>query len=132
MSSSAASPGGQRARHYRIACCASPGAGVSDVSFTDAGVLMTVRLRRRRRVCAECAAANSRSTTTRQRWRHLDLGSTALCDRARATAAALPDHLRVRLEPDPVVQTGRGAYPRVEDVVAWPAQQMAFAPIRRC
>ena len=31
-----------------------PGASVIDVSFTSEGVVVTVRLRRRRRVCACC------------------------------------------------------------------------------
>jgi hypothetical protein len=31
-----------------------PGASVVDVSFTAEGVIVTVRLRRRRRVCASC------------------------------------------------------------------------------
>ena len=33
-----------------------PGASVIDVSFTGEGVIVTVRLRRRRRVCARCGA----------------------------------------------------------------------------
>ncbi|HEX2311821.1 MAG TPA: hypothetical protein VHH91_14010 [Vicinamibacterales bacterium] len=31
-----------------------PGASVIDVSFTGTGVVVTVRLRRRRRVCSTC------------------------------------------------------------------------------
>ena len=40
-----------------------PGASVVDVSFGAEGVIVTVRLRRRRRICAECVRpAGSRST----------------------------------------------------------------------
>jgi hypothetical protein len=42
-----------------------PGASIVDVSFGAEGVIVTVRLRRRRRVCSRCGqtAASSRSTT---------------------------------------------------------------------
>ena len=36
------------------------GASVVDVSFTGQGVIVTVRLRRRRRVCAECGQTGYR------------------------------------------------------------------------
>ena len=43
-----------------------PGAAVIDVSFGGEGVIVTVRLRRRRRVCSVCGrpAGAWRSTTT--------------------------------------------------------------------
>ena len=37
-----------------------PGASVADVSFTGEGVLVTVRLRRRRRVCGGCGQTGRR------------------------------------------------------------------------
>ena len=56
-----------------------PGASVIDVSFGGEGVIVTVRLRRRRRVCARCGQTG-RQLVIRdrrvKRWRHLDLGST--------------------------------------------------------
>jgi transposase len=55
-----------------------PGASVIDVDFTAEGVIVTVRLRRRRRVCAECGQtgqvrrdewnAHERSHTPTGRW----------------------------------------------------------------
>ncbi|MDP2710695.1 MAG: hypothetical protein Q8O56_05715 [Solirubrobacteraceae bacterium] len=56
-----------------------PGASVIDVGFGSEGVIVTVRLRRRRRVCA-CCGQTGRQLKIRdrrvKRWRHLDLGST--------------------------------------------------------
>lgn len=56
-----------------------PGASVIDVSFGSVGVIVTVRLRRRRRVCSRCGqtGANLQIHDRRvKRWRHLDLGRT--------------------------------------------------------
>ena len=41
-----------------------PGASVVDVSFTAEGVIVTVRLRRRRRVCSGCGQTGRRSRST--------------------------------------------------------------------
>ena len=54
---------------------------------------MTVRLRRRRRVCAECGQTGRQlqiHDRRVKRWRHLDLGVQPLLDRVRAAPAALP------------------------------------------
>jgi transposase len=56
-----------------------PGASVVDVSFGSEGVIVTVRLRRRRRVCSRCGQTGARVRTHDRRvkrWRHLDLGSS--------------------------------------------------------
>ncbi len=56
-----------------------PGASVVDVSFGVEGVIVTVGLRRRRRVCARCGQTGRRlqiHDRRVKRWRHLDLGST--------------------------------------------------------
>ncbi len=55
-----------------------PGATVRSVSFTPAGVVVGIGLRRRRLVCPcgrSVRAVYDRST---RRWRHLDLGATKL------------------------------------------------------
>jgi hypothetical protein len=57
-----------------------PGASVVDVSFTAEGVVVTVRLRRRRRVCAQCGQTGRQLQVHDRRvkrWRHLDLEDTA-------------------------------------------------------
>ncbi len=53
-----------------------PGAAVIDVSFGAEGVIVTVRLRRRRRVCSVCGQVGGSIHDRRlKRWRHLDLGA---------------------------------------------------------
>ncbi len=54
------------------------GASILDVSFAVEGVIVTVGLRRRRRVCARCGQTGRQlQLHDRQvkRWRHLDLVS---------------------------------------------------------
>jgi len=110
-----------------------PGAGVSDVSFTSQGVVVTVRLRRRRRVCAECGQTGRQLQIHDhrvKRWRHLDLGCSRCwieCELRRLRCRTCG----VRLEPVPWARPGAAHTRDFEDVVAWLAQQMAFAPITR-
>ncbi len=56
-----------------------PGASVIDVGFSAEGVIVTVKLRRRRRVCG-CCGQTARHLEIHdrrvKRWRHLDLGSS--------------------------------------------------------
>src|SRR3954466_4974717 len=110
-----------------------PGASVIDVSFTEGGVVVTVRLRRRRRVCAECGQTGRYLQVHDRRvkrWRHLDLGSTRCvieCELRRLRCATCG----VRLEPVPWARPGAAHTRDFEVFVAWLAQQMAFAPITR-
>ncbi len=113
---SAAREGERRARHHRIQAAAPPaGASVIDVSFSAEGVIVTVRLRRRRRVCAYCGQTGRQleiHDRRVKRWRHLDLGASRCCDRVRAAPAALP-RLRRPAGAGPVGAAGRGAHPRL-------------------
>jgi len=55
-----------------------PGASIIDVGFGAEGVIVTVKLRRRRRVCSRCGQTGRRlqiHDRRVKRWRHLDLGS---------------------------------------------------------
>jgi transposase len=109
-----------------------PGASVADVSFTGDGVLVTVRLRRRRRVCGGCGQTGRLEIHDRRikRWRHLDLGASRCvveCELRRLRCA----DCGVRLEAVPWARPGAAHTRDFEDVVAWLAQQMAFAPIAR-
>ncbi len=108
-----------------------PGASVIDVSFGDQGVIVTVRLRRRRRVCSTCGQVGGQVHGRRiKRWRHLDLGANRCvieCELRRL-------HCRdcgVRLEAVPWARAGAGYTRDFEDVTAWLAQQMAKTPIAR-
>ena len=109
-----------------------PGAGVSDVWFNSQGMVVTVRLRRRRRVCAECGQ-NGRQLPIHdhrvKRWRHLDSAPGAAGSRANCAAS---DVEPAAAGSSPSRGRPGAAHTRdFEDVVAWLAQQMAFAPITR-
>jgi hypothetical protein len=52
-----------------------PGAGVQTVAFTDCGVVISLRRRRRTLVCPCSATSRARYDTSRRRWRHLDFGA---------------------------------------------------------
>jgi transposase len=106
-----------------------PGASVTDVSFGAEGVIVTVRLRRRRRVCSTCGQLGAQIHSRRvKRWRHLDLGANRCVIECELRRLLCPD-CGVRYEAVPWARAG-SAYTRdFEDVVAWLAQQMAKKPI---
>ncbi len=109
-----------------------PGASVREVSFTCEGVVVTVALMRRRRVCGGCGQTGRLEIHDRRvkRWRHLDLGASRLIIEAELRRLRCPD-CGVRLEAVPWARPGAAHTRDFEDVVAWLAQQMAFAPIAR-
>ncbi len=108
-----------------------PGASVIDVSFGAEGVIVTVRLRRRRRVCSRCGQTGSHlqiHDRRTKRWRHLDLGRTRCvieCELRRLRCADCGVHLEAVSWARPEAHHTRD----FEDVVAWLAQQMAKSPI---
>jgi transposase len=92
-----------------------------------------VRLRRRRRVCAECGQTGRRlqiHDRRLKRWRHLDLGATKCVIECELRRLRCPD-CGVQPEPVPWARPGARHTRDLEDTVAWLAQQMAFAPIAR-
>ncbi len=108
-----------------------PGAFVTDVSFSAEGVIVSVRLQRRRRVCARCGQTGRRlqiHDRRVKRWRHLDLGSTRCVIECELRLLRCPD-CGVRAEPVPWARPGAHHTRDFEDVVAWLAQQMAKTPI---
>ena len=109
------------------------GASVIDVSFTGAGVLVTVRLRRRRRVCSQCGQTGRRLLVHGRRvkrWRHLDLGASRCWLECELRRLWCPD-CGIHLEPVPWARPGAAHTRNFEDTVAWLAQQMAKTPITR-
>jgi transposase len=110
-----------------------PGASVIDVSFTADGVIVTVRLRRRRRVCARCGQTGRRleiHDRRGKRWRHLDLGANRCvieCELRRLRCRECGVHL----EPVAWARPGARHTRDFEDTAAWLAQQMAKTPITR-
>jgi transposase len=109
-----------------------PGASVADVSFGAEGVIVTVRLRRRRRVCAECGQTGRLEIHGRRvkRWRHLDLGASRCVIECELRLLRCRD-CGVHLEPVPWARPRAHHTRDFEDVVAWLAQQMAKTPITR-
>jgi transposase len=110
-----------------------PGASVIDVSFSGEGVIVTVRLRRRRRVCGGCGQTGVQlqiHDRRVKRWRHLDLGSSRCVIECELRLLRCPD-CGVHLEAVPWARAGAHHTRDFEDVVAWLAQQMAKAPITR-
>ena len=108
-----------------------PGASVIDVSFGSEGVIVTVRLRRRRRVCGRCGQTGrflEIHDRRVKRWRHLDLGSSRCVIECQLRRLRCPD-CGVRLEAVPWARHDAHHTRDFEDVVAWLAQQMAKAPI---
>jgi len=107
------------------------GASVIDVSFGAEGVIVTVRLRRRRRVCSVCGQTgrgleiHDRRVT---RWRHLDLGVNRCVIECELRRLRCRD-CGVRVEAVPWARPGSRYTRDFEDVVAWLAQQMAKKPI---
>jgi transposase len=108
-----------------------PGASVVDVSFSAEGVVVTVRLRRRRRVCAGCGQTGRQleiHDRRVKRWRHLDFGASRCIIECELRRLRCRD-CGIRLEPVPWARPGAAHTRDFEDVVAWLAQQMARTPI---
>jgi transposase len=109
-----------------------PGASVTDVCFSCEGVIVCVRLRRRRRVCAVCGQTGSRLVVHDRRvkrWRQLDLGSTRCIIECELRLLRCPECRVIRAEPVPWARPGAHHTRDFEDIVAWLAQQMAKTPI---
>ena len=108
-----------------------PGASVIDVVLGGEGIIVAVRLRRRRRVCSGCGQTGRHLTIHDRRvkrWRHLDLGANRCvieCDLRRLDCL----DCGVRLEAVPWARPGAHHTRDLEDIVAWLAQQMAKTPI---
>ena len=109
------------------------GASVTDVSISSHAIIVTVRLRRRRRICAGCGQTGRHLQIHGRRvkrWRHLDLGSTRCvieCELRRLSCPACGIHL----EPVAWARPGAQHTRDFEDTVAWLAQQMAKTQITR-
>ena len=92
---------------------------------------MTVKLRRRRRICSGCGAVGLEIKDRRiKRWRHLDLGPSRCvieCELRRLRCPGCGD----RLEAVPWAGAGSRYTRDFEDVIAFLAQQMAQAPVSK-
>jgi transposase len=107
------------------------GASVTGVRFAHEGVVVGVRLRRRRRVCSRCGQlCRATHDTVLCRWRHLDLGAQR-CYLVCAVRRVKCSDCGVRVEAVPWARPGSRFTRDFEDVVAFLAQQMAKDPIAR-
>ena len=112
-----------------------PGAWVESVAFTDVGVVVGIRLRRRRLRCPCGYSTRARYDTSRRRWRHLDLGACQLWLEADIRRLSCKVCQRVRTEDVPWARPGARHSLDFEDVVAWLAQRMdktGVATLLRC
>jgi transposase len=108
-----------------------PGASVIGVSFERQGVVVRVRLRRRRKVCGRCGQlVTATHAKNLRRWRHLDLGGQRCFIEAELRRVRCRD-CGVRVEAVPFARPGARHSRDFEDVVAFLAQQMAKTPIAR-
>jgi transposase/DNA-binding CsgD family transcriptional regulator len=106
-----------------------PGASVTGVSFERRGVVVRVRLRRRRRVCGRCGQlVRATHETNTRRWRHLDLGGSRCFIECELRRVRCPD-CGVRVEAVAFARPGARHTRDFEDVIAFLAQQMAKTPI---
>lgn len=106
------------------------GASVTGVRFTPTGVVVSIRLRRRRLVCPcgrSLSATYDRST---RRWRHLDLGATRLLLEAEIRRLRCPA-CGVRTEQVPWARPGARLTRDLEDVIAWCATRMDKTTVAR-
>jgi transposase len=107
------------------------GASVTAVRFAAEGVVVGVRLRRRRRVCARCGQlCRATHDTVLCRWRHLDFGAQR-CYLVCAPRRVKCGDCGVRVEAVPWARPGSRFTRDFEDVIALLAQQMAKDPIAR-
>src|SRR6266536_3035979 len=109
-----------------------PGASVATVAFERDGLVVGLRLRRRRLVCPRRGClVQAGYDRRRRRWRHLDLAGVRLFLEYELRRFPCPGCRRVVSEAVPWARPGARFTRGFEDVVAWLAQQTAFSVISR-
>lgn len=106
------------------------GATVRGVTFAAEGVVVELRLRRRRAACSACGQIAPIHDRSRRRWRHLDLGAQRCYLEAELRRVRCPD-CGVKVEAVPFARARARQTRDFEDVVAFLAQQMAKTPLAR-
>lgn len=99
-----------------------PGAWVASVAFTNDGVVVGLRRRRRQHRCV-CGAVAPGYDHSRRRWRHLDLAACRLWLEADIWRVDCRKCARVRTEDVPWARPGARLSRDLEDVIAWLAQR---------
>lgn len=112
-----------------------PGAWVESVEFTDAGIVVGVRLRARRLRCPCGFSTRARYDTSRRLWRHLDMGACRVWVESDIRRLVCRRCRRVRTEELPWARPGARHSRDFEDMVAWLVQrtdQTTVATLLRC
>lgn len=110
------------------------GASVTDVSFADDGIVVTLRRRARRHRCP-CGLFASGYDRSLRRWRHLDLAASKLWLEAEIWRVDCRSCGRVRTEEVPWARPRARHSRDFEDVVAWMTQRTdktTTATLLRC
>jgi transposase len=109
-----------------------PGASVATVRFERDGVVVGLRRRARRLVCARCGCVGRAGYDRRsRRWRHLDLGGVRCYLECELRRFSCPGCERVVSEAVPWARPAARFTRAFEDLVAWLAQQAAFSVVCR-
>ncbi|MGH3061893.1 MAG: ISL3 family transposase [Gaiellaceae bacterium] len=107
-----------------------PGASVRSVSLEPAGVLVGLRLRRRRLVCGRCGCLGRGGyDRRRRRWRHLDLAGRRCWLECELRRFACPGCRRIVSEAVPWARAGARHTRAFDQLVACLARQMAKTPL---
>lgn len=112
-----------------------PGASVRTVAFTDQGIVIELRRRRRRLLCPCGATTMARYDSSRRRWRHLDFGACQVWLEADVHRVDCRGCGRVRTEQVPWARPNARHSSDFENVVAWLAQRMdktSIGKLLRC
>lgn len=112
-----------------------PGAFVTDVAFTDQGVLVGIRHRSRRLSCPCGFSTRACYDRSRRRWRHLDLGVHKVMLEGEIRRLHCRRCDRVRTEQVPWARPGSRQTTAFEDQVAFLAQRMdrkSISTLMRC
>lgn len=108
-----------------------PGASVASVEFTPEGVVVGLRRRARRPICACGWTGRGHYDSSRRRWRHLDLGSSKLWLEAEIRRLHCRRCDRIVTEAVPWARPRARHSRGFEDVVAWLAQRSDKTTISR-
>lgn len=108
-----------------------PGAWVDTVSFTEDGLVIGLRRRRRRLVCPCGQRSRGHYDGSRRRWRHLDFGRCKVFLQAEVYRIDCRRCGRVRTEQVPWARPRARHSRDFEDVVAWLSQRMDKTSVSR-
>jgi transposase len=98
------------------------GASVTGVTFGAEGVVVAVRLRRRRSTCSGCGRRAPTHDRSVRRWRHLDLGAQRCLIEAEIRRVRCPE-CGVKVEAAPFARPRARHTRDLEDLTAFLAQQ---------